>query len=119
MKGQTMNRYDFYKLAAEIADWHTVTFPDADEAGQQAKYDEECKEYDESNGDIMELADCFIVASALAFRFGSVFGFEMLTRIIEKNADELYDAIKSKMEINRKRTWHKQKTGSYHHVDER
>lgn len=37
MKGQTMNRclkmkrYDFYKLAAEIADCHTVTFPDADE----------------------------------------------------------------------------------------
>ena len=67
----------------------------------------------------MELADCFIVASALAFRFGSVFGFVMLNGIIEKNADELYDAIKAKMEINRKRTWNKQQNGSYHHVDER
>lgn len=116
-----MKRSDFYKLAAEIADWHISTFPDADESGQEAKYDEEYQEFVESHGDIMELADCFIVASALACRFGSIFGLLMINRIINNIADadgELYEAIEKKMEINRERTrrgvW-KKRGNSWHH----
>lgn len=34
----------FYDLAKKIADWHTVTFKDADKAGQLLKLDEEFDE---------------------------------------------------------------------------
>ena len=39
-KGLKMNQ-KFYDLAKKIADWHTVTFKDADKAGQLLKLDEE------------------------------------------------------------------------------
>lgn len=34
-------KQEFYDLAKKIADWHTVTFKDADKAGQLLKLDEE------------------------------------------------------------------------------
>ena len=54
----------FYDLAKKIADWHTVTFKDADKAGQLLKLDEEFDEWRAETADpekrITELADCFI-----------------------------------------------------------
>ena len=120
-KGLKMKQ-EFYDLAKKIADWHTVTFKDADKDGQLLKLDEE---FDESRAEtadpqkrITELADCFIVASALWFRFEAAIGMFTCKAIVKHCADadgELYDAIQKKMTINFNRSWKKQANGSYHH----
>ena len=115
-------RQEFYDLAKKIADWHTVTFKDADKAGQLLKLDEEFDEWRAETADtekrITELADCFIVASALWFRFEAAIGMFTCKAIVKHCADadgELYDAIQKKMTINFNRSWKKQANGSYHH----
>ena len=115
-------RQEFYDLAKKIADWHTVTFKDADKAGQLLKLDEEFDEWRAETADpekkITELADCFIVASALWFRFEATIGMFTCKAIVKHCADadgELYDAIQKKMTINFNRSWKKQENGSYHH----
>ena len=120
-KGLKMKQ-EFYDLAKKIADWHTVTFKDADKAGQLLKLDEEFDEWRAETADpekrITELADCFIVASALWFRFGATIGMFTCKAIVKNCADadgELYDAIQKKMTINFNRSWKKQANGSYHH----
>ena len=110
----------FYELAKKIADWHTVTFKDADKAGQLLKLDEEFDEWraetDDHKKQLEEIADCFIVASALWFRFEAAIGmFICKTIMIQFGNDELYDAIQKKMTINFNRSWKKQANGSYHH----
>ena len=113
---------EFYDLAKKIADWHTVTFKDADKAGQLLKLDEEFDEWRQETADpekqITELADCFIVASALWFRFEATIGMFTCKAIVKHCAyadGELYDAIQKKMTINFNRSWKKQANGSYHH----
>ena len=115
-------RQEFYDLAKKIADWHTVTFKEADKAGQLLKLDEEFDEWRAETADpekqITELADCFIVASALWFRFEAAIGMFTCKAIVKHCADadgELYDAIQKKMKINFNRSWKKQANGSYHH----
>ena len=115
-------RQEFYDLAKKIADWHTVTFKDADKAGQLLKLDEEFDEWRAETADpekkITELADCFIVAAALWFRFEAAIGMFTCKAIVKHCADaggELYDAIQKKMTINFNRSWKKQANGSYHH----
>ena len=116
----------FYDLAKKIADWHTVTFKDADKAGQLLKLDEEFDEWRAETADpekqITELADCFIVASALWFRFEAAIGMFTCKAIVKHCADadgELYDAIVAKMEVNKERTrkglWKKLPDGRSHH----
>ena len=116
----------FYDLAKKIADWHTVTFKDADKAGQLLKLDEEFDEWRAETSDpekqITELADCFIVASALWFRFEATIGMFTCKAIVKHCADadgELYDAIIAKMEVNKERTrkglWKKLPDGREHH----
>ena len=120
-KGLKMKQ-EFYDLAKKIADWHTITFKDADKAGQLLKLDEEFDEWRAETADpekrITELADCFIVASALWFRFEAAIGMFTCKDIVKHCADadgELYDAIQKKMTINFNRSWKKQANGSYHH----
>ena len=115
-------KQEFYELAKKIADWHTVTFKDADKAGQLLKLDEEFEECRAETANpekrITELADCFIVASALWFRFEAAIGMFTCKAIVKHCADadgELYDAIQKKMTINFNRSWKKQANGSYHH----
>ena len=119
-------RQEFYDLAKKIADWHTVTFKDADKAGRLLKLDEEFDEWREETADpekrITELADCFILASALWFRFEAAIGMFTCKAIVKHcaNADgELYDAIIAKMEVNKERTrkglWKKLPDGREHH----
>ena len=116
----------FYDLAKKISDWHTVTFKDADKAGQLLKLDEEFDEWRAETADpekrITELADCFIVASALWFRFEAAIGMFTCKAIVKHCADadgELYDAIVAKMEVNKERTrkglWKKLPDGREHH----
>lgn len=115
-------KQEFYDLAKKISDWHTVTFKDADKAGQLLKLDEEFDEWRAETADhekrITELADCFIVASALWFRFEAAIGMFTCKAIVKHCSDadgELYDAIQKKMTINFNRSWKKQANGSYHH----
>ena len=119
-------KQEFYDLAKKIADWHTVTFKDAYKAGQLLKLDEEFDEWRAETADpekrITELADCFIVASALWFRFEATIGMFTCKAIVKHCADadgELYDAIIAKMEVNKERTrkglWKKLPDGREHH----
>ena len=117
-----MRLEEFYDLAKKIADWHTVTFKDADKAGQLLKLDEEFDEWRAETADpekqMAELADCFIAAAALWFRFGTAIGMFTCKAIVKLCADadgELYDAIVKKMTINFNRSWKKRANGSYHH----
>lgn len=99
-------RREFYDLAKKIADWHTVTFKDADKAGQLLKLNEWMAETADPEKQITELADCFIVASALWFRFESAIGMFTCKAIVKHCADadgELYDAVVAKMEVNKER----------------
>ena len=118
----------FEVLAEEIAKWNKLTFPAAEEKGQLAKLDEEFKELrgaikDETDFSVEvlgELADCFIVAAGLEFRFNNPLGGFLLWALIDK-ADEageveaFYLAICTKMEINRRRNWSPMSNGAYHH----
>lgn len=119
-------KQEFYDLAKKIADWHTVTFKDESKAGQLLKLDEEfdewCVETTDHEKQMAELADCFIVASSLWFRFEAAIGMFTCKAIIKHCADadvELYDAIVAKMEVNKERTkrgeWKKQANNPYHH----
>ena len=115
-------KQEFYDLAKKIADWHTVTFKDADKTGQLLKLDEEFEELSEAcfedGSELAELADCFIVASALWYRYDDFIGMFTCTEIVKRMEDaegELYDAVVAKMEVNKSRTWKKQANGSYHH----
>ena len=112
---------DFEKLAAAIADWHKATFPNAKEAGQVLKLDEEFNEFAASSGSIDELADCFIVASALAGRYKNPLGMFVLNSIVqgsENELDALYNAVVLKMRVNQHRVWTEDGKGSYHHEEE-
>lgn len=110
----------FYDLAKKIADWHEQTFPDADKTGQLLKLDEEFDEWGNADPykELEELADCFIVAAALRYRYNAFIGLFTMRAIVKHMADadgELYDAIQKKMTINFNRSWKKQANGSYHH----
>lgn len=119
-------KQEFYDLAKKISDWHTVTFKDADKAGQLLKLDEEFEEWiaeakkGNSEKQITELADCFIVASALWFRFEAAIGMFICKVIVFHHCNaKMYDAIVAKMEVNKERTrkglWKKLPDGRSHH----
>lgn len=102
-------------MIEEIVEWHKKTFPDADLKSQKIKFLEEYKEYLES-GDIMELADMFIVETVLNWRFDyKDFYLLVCKEKFNKKFYEVEDAVNKKMEINKKRTWHKV-NGVYRHV---
>ena len=60
-------KQEFYELAKKIADWHTVTFKDADKAGQLLKLDEEFDEWMEERK-LTELVVCFVCTGFIAKR---------------------------------------------------
>ena len=120
------NRFEV--LAEQIADWNKLTFPAAVEKGQMAKLDEEFRELravikdetDFSPEVLGELADCFIVAAGLQYRFNNPLGGFLLWALIDKadeagEVDAFYLAICAKMEINRRRDWRPMRNGAYHH----
>lgn len=96
---------EFYDLAKKIADWHTRAFPDADKTEQLLKLDEEFyklgETYFKDSGELEELADCFIVASSLWYRYNDFIGLFTMRAIVKHVVDadrELYDAIIAKIE---------------------
>ena len=97
----------------KIVEWHKETFPDADLKSQKIKFLEEYREYLES-GDIMELADMFIVNTVLVHRFH----FDKFSPLVFSDAcyyvEDVLEAVDSKMKINKQRTWHKI-NGVYRH----
>lgn len=109
-----------------IAKWHEETFPDTDFNGQMEKWFEERIEWQSScnptqHGDILELADMFVVACGLT-RFNSTEAMFCFARICDELASsgfatqDLEHAIDAKMERNRARAWKKQDNGTYHHI---
>lgn len=106
-----------------IIQWHSQMFPDATLKDQMDKYEEERKEWLDSDcNDLPELADMFIVACGLA-RFDMYTGLCALENVIfwlnseSFGMSELVEEVEKKMEKNRKRTWVKQENGSYHHTN--
>jgi len=106
-----------------IMDWHEQTFPDATLEGQINKYAEETNEFLNTDGhkDLLELADMVIVCAGI-MRFsrgvGSCFlqnTYVICWEIGEYDMTELWDAVETKMEKNRKRVWNKTGNGTYHH----
>lgn len=107
-----------------IIQWHRETFPDATLKDQICKYEEERKEWLDSDcNDLSELADMFIVACGLS-RFDMYTGLCALENVIywldyksKFGMSELVEEVERKMEKNRKRTWKKQDNDSYHHIN--
>jgi len=93
-----------------IADWHAKTFPDATLAGQNDKFIAEMREWEASGkGDVLELADMFIVAAGMS-RFSTMaamlaFGVVFAERKNHFSKHDLQMAIDRKMKINRARKW--------------
>ena len=116
--------YRFLRLADEISIWNEDTFPDATETEQLLKTAEEFEEMHRSLDELDELgelADCFIASAALSKRYGSSLGDFLLKAIVKHAAgysDELYQAVKDKMDINRRRSWGKRPDGTYKHKEE-
>ena len=108
-----------------IIKWHEETFGDAETLdGQWAKFLEEKQEWLDSDcTDIMELADCFIVAAGLG-RFSTLLAAscleETLTElaVTEFTQADLKIAIEKKMDILRTRKW-KAQNGSFQHVGDK
>ena len=114
-----------------IARWHRETFPDATVLSQQKKFQEELKEWHESQhitdqglilGDITELADMFIVACGLA-RFNNADALFAFRTVSEELSHSMYPtidlemAIMKKMKINRARKW-ENNDGLYRHKED-
>lgn len=106
-----------------IAKWHEETFPDCELADQLTKFDEESKEYEESNS-MEELADMFIVACGIA-RFDSVIALEYFAEVYKllkkwkriATVSVFHMVIDEKMKKNRSRVWEKTPLGNYHHTN--
>ena len=102
---------EFLTLQAEISAWHAKTFPGTTFAGQLLKLEEELEESYQAKTreeSLKELADVFIVCAGLT-RWNSRIAQIILIEFILKNqfgfsGEEILQAIKAKMEINRKRT---------------
>lgn len=105
-----------------IIRWHSETFKDATLDGQIEKWNEESKEFRETQyTDAHELADMFIVACGIA-RFDINMGlycfaeiYDFLGSDIPFDIKELIKAVNEKMQKNRKRIWNKTGNGTYHH----
>jgi hypothetical protein len=111
------------ETVSSIAQWHQETFPDCGLQDQMDKFDEEAKEYEESNS-LIELADMFIVACGIA-RFDSVIALEYFAEVYKllkrwkriATVPVFHMVIDEKMEKNRNRVWEKTTQGNYHHVE--
>lgn len=107
-----------------IIKWHEQTFGDAETLdGQWTKFLEEKQEWLDSNRtDIMELADCFIVAAGLG-RFSTILAASCIEETMTQlgltgfTEIQLGNAIDKKMDILRSRKW-EAKNGSFQHVEE-
>lgn len=107
-----------------IMQWHKETFPDTTLEEQMDKFELEAKEYDQATKreeKIKEFIDMNIVCYGIK-RIKETASKPFEDRLLSIRADlrmtlgEHRRALESKMEINRKRKWHKV-NGEYRHVD--
>ena len=115
---------DFYPLAvlsSSIAEWHAITFPNATLEGQLSKVLEEYREFldttSDSEEELNELVDIYIVCAALKYRFGYDFAIALMGLIENKclKRMDLYNGIMQKMDKNSNRIWEEIEPGVYHH----
>lgn len=102
-----------------ISDWSREVFPALTPEMQRKKLEEELKEVDKAEGTerwLGEMADVYIVACILWGRCKQQIGrmaLSWLEMLPEYN--EIREAADQKMIINRKRDWHINQNGVYHH----
>ena len=111
---------------ASIVQWSRETFPEATLRGQLRKFKDEKEEWEKapsnSEAELFELADMFIVACSVA-RFSATEAMYCLMVAAEKlelscfATQDLERAIDKKMEINRARNWCI-KDGNYQHTED-
>lgn len=100
-----------------ISDWSVEVFPTLTEEAQNIKLFEEVLEFFKAKTleeKIKELADIYIVACILKYRFGSDLGFYVFRTLFKIEMVGVYKAIDEKMKINRNRIW-KWNGKTYHH----
>lgn len=120
VKGDLSPEDKLRKELVKIAKWNEETFPEATLGGQLAKLEEEFVEFvgaKTPEEEIKELADVAIVCGGL-MRWNSFIGDIVIDNIVKIERESLpaiLRAVKDKMEINRKRNWHKTGEGKYHH----
>ncbi len=91
-----------------ISDWSIKVFPTLSEEAQNIKLFEEVLEFFKAKTleeKIKELADIYIVACILKYRFGSDLGFYVFRTLFKLEMVGVYKAVDKKMEINRSRKW--------------
>lgn len=124
-----IDKETFVELAGEIAEWHKQTFPDASEDGQVLKLSEEFTELfeaekeDDEAAHWKETADIVIVSGVLFVRYKNELGRFIFDRIMDilymsTSMPIVLNAVKTKMEINRRRKWVKLPDGRYKHIED-
>jgi hypothetical protein len=108
-----------HEIIEDVLKWHYATFPKETEKGQYFKVCSEIVEMWGAGTDekehLKEKADVCIALISLAFRYDSEMAQLMLCNMLyERRDEELLQAIKDKMEVNKKRTW-KKVNGEYRH----
>lgn len=125
--------YKWYKLKKEIIEWNIKTFPDNQYGSQLLKVGSELGELNQAfcREDIEnikeEASDVFISVVGL-FRFkreNKTFKsdykklLKQLQRLSKQEKFDLYECVKSKMEINKIRIFEKTENNTHQHVEKR
>lgn len=109
-------------IDTEIVEWSMQAFPDLTMEKQLVKLsheiDEVCQAKREGKDDdvIYELADVYIVSRILADRFDNAIG-RYFIGLLKKPSQKAMEAVKEKMEKNKKRKWTKLDDGTYQHKE--
>ena len=94
------------KVQNDIWEWAKNTFPRSKTENHLNHLLKEVQELKEDSRDILEYADCLIILLHVARSNGIT-------------VDMLNDAVKIKMDINKKRNWTEpDKDGAQHHIEE-
>lgn len=91
------------KLYNEFGEWIKIVFPDATAKEHILKLKIEADELIENITDKYEYADCILALFGAAYKSGLSY-------------EVLINAIKSKFEINKNRTWRRLEDGTYQHI---
>ena len=125
--------YKWYKLKKEIIEWNIKTFPDNQYGSQLLKVGSELSELNEAfcREDIEnikeEASDVFISTVGL-FRFkkeNKMFKryyrtlLKQLRKFSKEEKFDLYECVKSKMEINKMRIFEKTENNTHQHIEKR
>ena len=111
-------------IDTEIVEWSIKAFPDLTMEKQLVKLSHEIDEVVQAKREgkdddvIYELADVYIVSRILADRFDNSIGRYFIGLLTECPTQKAMEAVKEKMEKNKKRKWIKLDDGTYQHKKE-